>query len=86
MYSNASCNSLTHYNGGTAAILVSSVLASLLGVTLIVCILIYKYRHTLSVLAFIYMPRYTRRRTEKWSRARSVLLYMMIGRGVLVYG
>ena len=50
--------------GAKAAIVVSSVLASVLAVILVVCILIYKHRHTLSVLAFIYMPRFTRRRTD----------------------
>ena len=67
MLSNVPCtNQSTVYvhHGSKAATLVSSVLASVLAVAFVVCILIYKYRFTLSVLAFIYMPRCTRRRTE----------------------
>ena len=67
MYSNVSCNThtLKHvHHGSKTATVVLSVLASLLGVTLIVCILIYKYRHTLSVLAYIYIPLSSRKRAE----------------------
>ena len=39
-------------------------LASVSVIALVVCILIYRYRFTLSVVAFIYMPQCTRRRTE----------------------
>ena len=64
MLSNLTCTSLTTvhvHHGSKAATLVSRVLASVLAVAFVVCILIYKYRFTLSVLAFIYMPRCTRR-------------------------
>ena len=67
MFSNVSCATHTKihvHHGSKAVTLIPSVKPSLLAVTLVVCILIYKYRHTLSVLAFIYMPRCTRRRTE----------------------
>ena len=68
MFSNVTCTIHTKVHvvhpGSKAAILIPSVLASVLAVTLIVCILIYKYRLTLSVLVFIYMPRCTRKRTE----------------------
>ena len=66
MFSNVTCTTHTKVHvthpGSKAAIIASSVLASVLAVTLVVCILIYKYRLTLSVLAFIYMPRCTRRK------------------------
>ena len=68
MLSNVTCTTHTKVHvvhpGSKASILVSSVLASISIVALAVCILIYKYRSTLSVLAFIYMPRCTRKRTE----------------------
>ena len=67
MFSNVTCTTQTKihvHHGSKAATLVSSVLAFVLVVTLVVCILIYKYRSTLSVLAFIYMPRCIRKRTE----------------------
>ena len=67
MFFNVTCTTHTKihvHHGSKAATLVSSVLASVLVVTLVVCILIYKYRSTLSVLAFIYMPRCTSKRTE----------------------
>ena len=67
MLSNVTCTTQTTmhvHHGSKAATLVSSVLASFLAVALVVCILIYKYRFTLSVLAFIYMPQCTRRKTE----------------------
>ena len=67
MLSNVTCTSLSTihvHHGSKAATLVSSVLASVLVVILVVCILLYKYRFTLSVVAFIYMPQCTRRRTE----------------------
>ena len=60
MYYNVTCTTHVHH-GSKAATLVSGVLASLLAVTLLVCILIYKYQHTLSVLAYIYMPQCTKR-------------------------
>ena len=62
MLYNKPCMKHVHH-GSKAATLVSSVLASVLAVAFVVCILIYKYRHTLSVLVFIYMPRCTRKRT-----------------------
>ena len=59
MLSNVTCTTHTEVHvvhlGNKVAVLVSSVLASVLAVTLVVCILIYKYRLTLSV--FIYLPR-----------------------------
>ena len=66
MYSNMTCTTHTKvhvHHGSKAATVVSSVLASVLVVTLVICSLIYKYRFTLSVLFFIYMPR-CRRRAE----------------------
>ena len=67
MLSNVTCT--THMKihvhlGSKAATLVSSVLGSISIVALVVCILIYKYRSRLSVLAYIYMPQCTRKRTE----------------------
>ena len=68
MYLNVSCISHTIIHkvhpSSKAATLLSSVLASVLAVTFVVCILIYRYRSTLSVLAFIYFPRCNRQRTE----------------------
>ena len=63
MYYNGTCttHSKIHVHHGKAATVLSSMLASLLAVALLVCILIYKYRHTLSVLAYIYMPHCMRR-------------------------
>ena len=88
MYSNVSCNThtLIHvHHGSKAATLVSSVLALLLGVTLFVCTLIYKYRHTLSVLAFIYIPRCTKRRTENDDVRGVFAIYDHRERGALVW-
>ena len=67
MYSNMTCT--THskiyvHHGSKTVTLVSSVLGSISIVALVVCILIYKYRSTLSVLAFIYIPRCSRKRNE----------------------
>ena len=67
MFSNMTCTTHTKihvHHGSTTATLVSSVLGSISIVALVVCVLIYKYRSTLSVLAFIYMPRCSRKRTE----------------------
>ena len=88
MYANVSSNThtLIHvHHGSKVATLASGVLASLLVVTLIVCILIHKYRHTLSVLAFIYMPVCTRRRTENTNVRGVFAIYDDRERGARVW-
>ena len=86
MYSNITCTTKIHvHHGSKAATVVSCVLGSISIVVLTVCILIYKYRSTLSVLAFIYMPRCTRKRTEHDGVSGVFAIYVDQERGARVW-